>query len=381
MAIELTSNRAHSGGPQVAAGPIESTLVVPPLWCPIEPRVHPAVDQIEERIRPWFAGFGLDRRSLKRGQTSRAATWTCRVAPDGDEHRLQLFADWVCWAFVFDDYFTDCGPMMADPAAYNPMVCQMLAHLEHPELSPLDGNRFSLALRDLSVRMRACAPASLVQQWIADHYRWLLGSACSVSDRSAARIRSLDEHLIVGVLDRAEHITTLMIQFCEATDLPPRESARPHVQAITGAAQVLHAGYNDVASYWHERHQHSLESNLVHILQREHRCSPQDAMAEAVAVLDGIMLLFVELREQLARTAGPELCRYLDQLAHKIRGNSDFQRTAPRYTTTLDVDSATPQQAPAAPATPLYEYADKPSIVRRDPPARAISWWWDLLDR
>ncbi|WP_280392762.1 terpene synthase family protein [Nocardia wallacei] len=355
-------------------------LEIPPLWCPIDPRIHPDVGVVGDRIGPWAAGLGFGQRSLLRGTASHAADWACRVAPDGQRDRLQWMADWTYWAFITDDQFTDSGPTMDKPHEWNPFICQMLAYGADPETrsETLDVNPFALGFRDLVTRLESLAPHRL-PEWISDHYVWLLGSACSVSDRSAGRTRDLAEQLVIGPLDRAEALTTLFIEIVEGTQLPLSERRRPAVRAVTQAAQLLHCFYNDLASYRHELRQNSPESNFVHIIQTERRCHPQDAMVMAVRFLDRVMMLFVTLRDQLRHTGRPELCRYLDQLSHKIRGNSDYQIQVPRYTTTLDIDIDTPQGIQRA-TSPIYEYSDQPSDARLVPPAAAISWWWDQID-
>ena len=341
---------------------------------------------IEGRIHPWLARFGVDRRTLRRGIATLSSGWAGRVAPDAHEAGLEILAEWVCWAFVVDDQYIDSGPGASRPDLFNPMAARMLACLANPEAPVLDGSPFSAALADLSQRLRAIAPPALIQPWIQAHYMWLFGSGCSVSDRSTGAVRGLDEHLLIGPLDRAEPVTTFMIQMVEGTTLPARELDRAEVRAITDAAHVLETCYNDIASYRHELYQGCLESNLVHVLHIERGGSAQDAMNAAVALVERIMRLFLALCEQIEPTASPELRRYMAQLRHKVRGNSDWQRTVPRYTVHLDIAPddivGTPDRDLSIPAaTPLYVYTDTPSDAPLTAPAAAITWWWDLLDR
>nr|WP_281199971.1 terpene synthase family protein [Lentzea jiangxiensis] len=290
-------------------------------------------------------------------------------------------SDWTCWAFVTDDQYTDGGPIMDKPHEWNPLFCKLLYSMANPEtreyvrIPPLGA-----AFRDLSERLeRTTSPARFLE-WVSAHYIWLLGSACSVSDRSVKRIRSLDEHLIVGPLDRAEPLSTLMIQIAEDTELPPQLQRLPKVRAITDVAHVLHSFYNDLASYSHELHQECPQSNFVHVLKIEQAISPQDAIVEAVRFLDRLMLLFVALRDELNKSAGTELRRYLRQLSNKIRGNSDFQRIAARYTTVLDVKEGITSIS-ENPTDAMYEYSDHPSDNQLSAPFSSISWWWDQLGR
>ena len=104
-------------------------------------------------------------------------------------------------------------------------------------------------------------------------------------------------------------------------------------------------------------------------------------MTATVALLNRIMSLFHVLRGQLAATAGPELRRFMDQLAHKIRGNLDWQRTVPRCTTVLDVlegGTTRTRRLTARAARPPCDFTDLPK--EGDPllPA-SIAWWSELI--
>ncbi|MEV4893705.1 hypothetical protein AB0K48_30405 [Nonomuraea sp. NPDC055795] len=66
----------------------------------------------------------------------------------------------MCWAFEFDDHYSDTGPHSARPDRLIPMVCRMLARLEHPELpADGDGNAFTAPLLDIAHRLDAAMGA------------------------------------------------------------------------------------------------------------------------------------------------------------------------------------------------------------------------------
>jgi len=73
----------------------------------------------------------------------------------------------------------------------------------------------------------------------------------------------------------------------------------------------------------------------------------------------------------------------MDQLAHKIRGNLDWQRTVPRYTTVLDVPeggTTHTRRLIARAAQPLYDFADLPDEGDLLLPA-SIAWWFGAHHR
>ncbi|MFJ1455206.1 hypothetical protein [Nocardia sp. N2S4-5] len=340
-------------------------VTIPPIWCPIEPRVHPQQSQIETAVIEWLNNFEFAPEIRRRGVATRSGSWASRVAPDGDLGRTVIQACWACWAFLFDDQYIDDGSIARVPAECNPLMCRVLHSAVHPETA--DGEPFSTALTDLVTRYRSATTSpTLFQHWLSCHYVWLLGSACSVSDRSAGRVRSVDDHMIIGPLDRASALTTTMIEISEGTELPTAERDLPHVRALTGAAHILETCYNDIGSYHREVQQDAPESDLVYLLQTAHHRTPRDAMADAAAMLDRVMTLFLTLRDQCWPTASQQLRRYLTQLSNKIRGNLDFQRETPRYST-----------GPG----PAFDYTDHPTDGRLIPVSPSIAWWWDLVAR
>ncbi|MGW3122817.1 terpene synthase family protein [Streptomyces sp. NPDC001107] len=359
----------------------DDSVCIPPVWCPIAPRISPYAAQIEDGIHQWLSRFGLEQQTRQRALATLSGEWAARVAPDGAVERLQIFADWVCLAFVLDDYYVDSGPIMDRPDLYNPMAARMLVRLLQPDVPVLDDNPFSEPFGDIVARFQQVASPLVFHMWLQGHALWLMGSACSVSDRRAGRIRSLDDHLLIGPLDKAETVTTAMIEVAEGTELPAHERNRREVRALQQSTNILITGYNDIASYRHEIHQQSPESNLVHIIQTHHDLTGQQAMTATVALLNHVMRFFLTLRRQLTPTAGPELLRFMDQLGHKIRGNIDWQRTVPRYTTVLDVPdsgSAHPHLLTARAGKPLYDFTDAPEGDEFSLPA-SIGWWSDLI--
>jgi hypothetical protein len=354
---------------------------IPPIWCPIEPRTHPGAATFEERSRLWLAEFNMDERSLRRAAATSTGMLASSWAPDGDDEGVQLLSDWLVWALLFDDHYCDAGQMAAQPVEFNPLVARLMHHALYPE-HHLPGDpvfeAFRATLVDLMRRIQARADPQLSHLCSLAHFIWAMAAACGVSDRSGNTVRSLDEHLIIRPPDGSYLLSIYMTEVAEGTALPAHERVSPHVRALTEAAGILLTVPTDLASYAHEEQQQSLESNVVHILSLEHSCSTQEAVDMACSLLELVMGFFVAMRDQLARTASAELRTYLKHLSNIVRGTLDWQRTLPRYTTTLDVALDGPAQAVTQPVAPIHDICETPRYERRNPPA-SIAWWWDLL--
>jgi hypothetical protein len=100
-------------------------------------------------------------------------------------------------------------------------------------------------------------------------------------------------------------------------------------------------------------------------------------VAEAVALRDRVMGLFLRLREQVAAEPGasPGLRRYLDALGHYIVGSIGWMNDAPRYASPRNRNPL-----PVAGASWAIRWSEASSDPSTEPPPlRAAAWWWAQL--
>ncbi|MFH9425508.1 hypothetical protein [Streptomyces sp. NPDC017529] len=360
----------------------DDTIVIPPLWCPLELRVRDGEQRFQERSRSWLEHHGLDERSLRRAAATDTGFLACAWAPDGCEEGVQLLADWLVWALLFDDYYCDAGPHSTRPGAFNPLAARMMARALYPATAPTGDaafDAFASALADMTRRIHAQADPQLAQLCALAHYQWAVGAMCGVSDRAANSLRTVEEHLLIRPGDGADLLAVHMIEVAEGTMLPARERTRPQTRALTQAAGILLTVPTDLASYAHEHHQGCLESNLVHLIAARRGCPAQDAVDQACALLENVMTFFVAMRERLRRHGSDSMLRYTDHLANLVRGTYEWQRFLPRYTTVLDIPHSGGTDSLRRPAQALHEVTPARSHPRADT-AAPLTWWWDLLD-
>jgi hypothetical protein len=135
---------------------------------------------------------------------------------------------------------------------------------------------------------------------------------------------------------------------------------------------------NDRVSRYKEVLGHGDDYNMIDVVRRNLGCSFEDAAAEAIALRDRAMDLFLMLRDRLLPGASAPLRSYLETLGHGIRSNIDWSLRVPRYTRVRgEVDE------PAS--TVLIEFSgrctDRPSSGSLDPRSfPAIAWLWNQLD-
>src|SRR6266498_583055 len=66
-------------------------IAPPPMWCPIEPAIHPQWTDVEERSIRWLTRPGLCADPVRRRRlvATRSFEWCARVAPNSTLESLQ----------------------------------------------------------------------------------------------------------------------------------------------------------------------------------------------------------------------------------------------------------------------------------------------------
>ncbi|QIS19542.1 terpene synthase family protein [Nocardia terpenica] len=369
----------HAFG-RIAGEASQEAIDIPPVWCPLPLRSRGDGMKFQRRTEEFYRSMEFDAGSLNTVREVCAGELACMWAADGDDEGIQLLSDWLPWPFLFDDRYCDDGPMAHDPTRFNHLAMNLMHFTLYPERSPLGiefADTLTTALTDIMARVRIRAPREQALMCALAHYRWALGAACGVSDRSGHYTRSVDEHLIARPADGADMLDIYLSEIAESTWLDPAALNNPAVRAITDAAGVALTVATDIGSYAHERNQHSLESNIVQVIATERGCSQQDAMYAACALIEEIMELFVSLKEKLSASGTSNLRRYLEQLSNMISGVLEWQRRLPRYAKNFG------NTQPNFSNGRLSEHATHTLTEQRIFPKAelpaSIRWWWDFV--
>jgi hypothetical protein len=351
---------------------------LPSFYCPIEPAIHPKADQLERRAIAW-----LDRANIFRSQTDRAwsvatrsTDFSCRMIPCGDEEPLLVFILWNHWAFALDDHWHDTGSAAIRASTIVDLNARISRCLEAPDSAMLGNDPFAAALEDLVARTRAITTSVQLHR-VAEGLRdWLLGAAWQVSNVERGIMPTLSDYVSMRPSINGTRFSLAWSQIANRIELRAEEEYSASVQALTDAAGFVVSCDNDLFSYAKEDHHKTLDQNIINLIAHHNNCSPRQALADALAIRDRTMTLFLRLREQLASNASPDLSRYLDALGHYIAGCIRWMNAAPRY--------ASPRnryELPVPGATWNATFSDKPADLSIDPlPVPAAAWWWEQLD-
>ncbi|WP_406445387.1 hypothetical protein OHB00_49415 [Streptomyces sp. NBC_00631] len=360
----------------------DARLAIPPFYCPIEGGRHPEAKAVEQLCTEWIDAFGFCRNEAERTWllATRSADFCARFAPASTAEGLLVYALWVYWAFAFDDAFCDEGPMSHDPGAFGIYAGEVqrvwetsLSAVAAPSLST---DPYKAALCDIGRRTRALSTTTHQRRLIDNHRRWLFGVQWQIGNRAAGQTPDLNGYFGMRLGSCAGALTIGWTEIANGIEVPPEEMDSAAVQALTEMAGTIAAMDNDRHSLPKDVHRNLADQNFATVVARAHSLPLEQAVGEAVAIRDRIMLRFLELRDHIRPVAGPALRQYLDDLGHAIRGNADWGMRVTRYH-----NHASRAEVPEL----LYnedpiDWADEPATRRADPlPYPTLSWWWDNL--
>lgn len=346
-----------------------------PFYCPIEPAIHPAAEEVERRALAWIdrMGFAATPAARARSVGTRSAEFYARFAPEADPDRLWIAAAWVYWGFAFDDARCDEGPFAADPAGFAEMAGTVQRALELP--GPLrTPDPYAAALHDLGERFRGCATPVQVRRFVQAHRAWLTGVQWQIGNQARRSMPPLDTYLSMRLHSAGGEPTYAMLEIANGAEVPAREMDSPAVCALTEMAICVDALDNDRHSLAKERGRGQTGQNVVSVLMHQDHTPPDRALLDAVALRDAVLVRFLDLSRRVRARAGAALRRYLDDLAHGIRGNIEWGLRVPRYSSTSGTG---PGRAPA-PVT--LAFCDSPRTGPHDPrDLPTTAWWWHDL--
>jgi hypothetical protein len=298
-----------------------------------------------------------------------SADFYARFAPVADEDRLLAAALWVYWGFAFDDARCDSGPLSGRPAQFNALAGHVQRACETDSARPED--RYARALQDIMRRFRSFAPPTQVSRFVHAHRAWLSGVAWQIGNQAVGRMPELDEFLSMRLLAAGGHPTFALLELATGGELPDRDLYRPAVQALTEMAIMVASLDNDRHSLHKEMSRGHADQNIYTVLMAQRALPLQQAVYEANALRDRILVRFLRLHDRVRPTAGTDLALYLQGLRFGLRGNNEWGMRVPRY---LSLGRWPDEREDLS-----LTFAQEPSDARPGPVegAPGIAWWWD----
>ncbi|MFD4243695.1 selina-4(15),7(11)-diene synthase [Streptomyces sp. NPDC058525] len=344
-------------------------LIVPPTYAPIPPAIHPRHAAIDAQTVDWAQAFGIGSEELRgRLVMHDIGTFSARILPAGHEEVVALLSDFVFWLFGVDDGFCEEGSLGRRPGELTAVLHRLLRVAQNPEAPMLLDDPLARGLRDLRRRVSRYGTAGQATRWVDSLREYFFSVVWEASHRSEGTVPSLSDYTLMRLYDGATTVVLPLLEMGHGYELQPYERDQPAVRAAAEMASFIITWDNDIVSHHKESRATGYYLNVLRVLEREYRISPDGALTVAIAQRDRVMCAFMRLWDALLDGASPQLRQYLQSLASFIRGSQDWGISSLRYTTPED---------PAC--LPTY-FVDSPSDDSPEPlDIPAISWWWDLL--
>ncbi|WP_443051368.1 terpene synthase family protein [Streptomyces sp. NBC_00234] len=266
---------------------------------------------------------------------TRPELWISLIFPSASQKHLDLFCQWLFWAFLVDDEFDD-GPAGRDPQMCEEAIARLVDVLDGavphgPMERALDG-----------LRWRTCQDRS--QRWIRQFRRdtvaWLWTYYAEAVERAAGQVPSRVDF----VKHRRDSVAMQpfldLHEITAGIDLPDSARSLPAYIALRNAV-TDHSGLcNDICSFEKEALL-GYEHNAVRLIQRDRRCTLQEAVDEAgiqlARIAERVQRAEKELAEEIyaagidGRTRAA-LERCVQDYRGLVRGDFDYHARAERYT-------------------------------------------------
>ncbi|HET6636769.1 MAG TPA: selina-4(15),7(11)-diene synthase [Streptomyces sp.] len=346
-------------------------LLVPPVYSPIPPAIHPRHHVIDRQNAAWAHAFGIGSDELRtKLVASEIGTFAARILPEGREEVVRVLADFILWLFGVDDGHCEEGELGAEPGLLSGELSRLLRVAQNPEAPMLLQDPLADGLRDLSRRMSEHGTPGQVTRWVDALREYFLSVVWEAAHRSHETVPGIDDYTLMRLYDGATSVVLPLLEMGHGYELHPSERDHRSVRAAAEMAYFVITWDNDLFSYHKESRAGQYYLNVLRVLEHERGLTPEEALHAAVAQRDRVMVLFERLCDHLTLTASPQLRQYLRSLGNFIRGAQDWGISSHRYTTPDD-----PAQLPST-------FLDTPTDDSREPlDIPCVAWWWDLLPR
>ncbi|GAA5174923.1 hypothetical protein GCM10023321_79820 [Pseudonocardia eucalypti] len=345
---------------------------VPPIYCPIPPAVHPAVDLVDRRALDWMRCRGLcpDDQALAKLARINCGGLVARLFPTGTEHALETITKFCYWGFVLDD--------IVEALAHESLLTvtdrhlRLMRLLDAPHSTVLTDDPFAQAFREIRASIGELASPAVYRRWIELHRGFTLGVLWAAAYRQAETVPDPDAVTLIRPADAGA--SSYGIGLMEAAgdfEVPAEKLDRPDVRLLVDITSVILAWDNDIYSCFREAERPVQSINLVSALARHRDLDPRCALAEAIRMRNRAMYSYLRHRSRFPDDGDQPLHRYVRGLDHQIRGNLDWGLHAThRYLTTSNGSPALAlceRPSRRIHGHDLTEPVDLPSI----------RWWWD----
>lgn len=307
-----------------------------PLYCPFASAINPKADTVQCESVAWAQRMGLvsSSRQIGRLEKSKIGYLVSRALPRGEQHALQIAADWTTVFCLLDDRIEEIG----DSDRVAELSARWLVAFQTGRISSFtDSDPIERSLVDLCQRMTA-----------ASSPEWVEGFSECLSDILSGMIwesvnRHHDLHLDESAYRALREITVgLYPQFllgilAEGLYLPREILQHPVIRRLMTASSLAVGWANDIFTCEKEL-EAGERHNIVFVIMREDGLQFSQALHWASSMHDAEVHAFETLAQDLPSFGvyQGQVLRFVAILADWIRGHLDWAVETGRYAPVAD---------------------------------------------
>jgi hypothetical protein len=317
---------------------------IAPLHCPIPSRISPHADDADRWLPGWISGCDVPPETTARIARARFARYAGRLYPAAPVAQLRVLAGLFTWFFLLDDAVDSSSA--PDPTAVRATVDDVLVTVASDgRAAPPAQSRMCAPMRRMllhawrAVTRELSPPARDLLHLAVRHH--LDGVLLEAGNKWVGRRPGLAEYVTLRRATSAAYVSYALIAYANRSGMPAELCHHPVVRDVSAAGNDLLSWFNDLVSL--ERDEATAGGhNIVLATARERGLSTGAAVREVIHRWQERMAGF-----QAARTAVPTfggsvdaaVRRYLDGVAHSVRGTIDWTLESPRYPVPPQVES------------------------------------------
>lgn len=315
-----------------------SHIVLPVFHMPFQSTgCNPGMEGTKKAAWEWAESNDLLLSPVARKKMlrTRPELWISLIFPEASQEHLDLFGQWLFWAFLVDDEFDD-GPAGRDPRMCEDAITRLVDVLDGA--APRNPMEHSLE----GLRERTCPGRSPVwnRQFRRDTVAWLWTYYAEAVERAAEQVPTRDDFAKHRRDSVAMQPFLDLHEITAGIDLPESARSLPAYIALRNAV-TDHSGLcNDICSFEKEA-KLGYEHNAVRLIQRDRGSTLQEAVDEAgiqlARIAERVQRAEKELAEEIdaagidGRTRAA-LERCAQDYRGLVRGDFDYHARAERYT-------------------------------------------------
>jgi len=314
---------------------------IPVLDCSSAVRINEQLGQrVNDLLTPWVDETGIFPGHSEKIRAADCGRFAMLCHPDTDDpQRLLLPAKCLAAMIAVDDHYCDDGQLGAIPQLVASRLSIAMAAIEPALLNTpyavqleeaLAQDRVLRALRGYMKHLASCATAAQV----ARERHELAALFVAMSAEAAWRIN----HAVPAVWEYLAHRQinsflplVALIDIVGGYEIDANLYASVAVRRATTLASSAATLANDIYSAAVEARAEIGDFNLCGLLAATQRCSPQEAMDQAVSIHDDLMRAYKAQELLLLRNAPPLLKRYLAGLHAWVAGCREWHEKSARY--------------------------------------------------